>query len=352
MIKRNYLISMVMLIPMVCYLQTNTFPSSGNVGVGTTNPDGKLEIYGAQHNTTNLILSANYQNSYRWRFKTNDRGHAIDLDISTSDANDVEETTLKLSHTKTPRPEFQLINNSIVVNDGMVGMGTESPRAKLDVIGGIRTRSLTVDDPLRATDWNELWQSGFYESYEALNAPEPYNWFWGITMNHSTNGPDYRYSGQIAVKNAPNQPVMYFRSTNKEGEGTWAKVLNNMGNQAINGKLEAKEIKVTTTPTADFVFEADYNLPGLDFIESYVKEHKHLPEIASAKEMEQDGVNVGEFQIKLLQKIEELTLYTIRQEKKLKEYKTLESKYTMLQEKMTAMEQLMNQLLEKENQKP
>nr|WP_050022427.1 hypothetical protein [Chryseobacterium sp. P1-3] len=45
---------------------------------------------------------------------------------------------------------------------------------------------------------------------------------------------------------------------------------------------------------------------------------KHLPEIASAKEMEKEGVNIGEFQIKLLQKIEELTLYTIELNKKVK----------------------------------
>lgn len=95
------------------------------------------------------------------------------------------------------------------------------------------------------------------------------------------------------------------------------------GNAMVQGKLEAKEIKVTLTPTADFVFEEKYNLPKLEDVEKHIKEKKHLPEIASAKEMEKNGVNVGEFQIKLLQKIEELTLYTIKQNKRIKE---LESK--------------------------
>ncbi|WP_426475645.1 hypothetical protein [Chryseobacterium balustinum] len=53
-------------------------------------------------------------------------------------------------------------------------------------------------------------------------------------------------------------------------------------------------------------------------MEKHIKEKKHLPEIASAKQMEKEGVNVGEFQIKLLQKIEELTLYTIEQNKRIK----------------------------------
>ncbi|WP_426475644.1 hypothetical protein [Chryseobacterium balustinum] len=89
-------------------------------------------------------------------------------------------------------------------------------------------------------------------------------------------------------------------------------------NMKIDAKLEAKEIKVTLTPTADFVFAEDYDLPKLEDVEKHIKEKKHLPEIASAKQMEKEGVNVGEFQIKLLQKIEELTLYTIEQNKELK----------------------------------
>jgi len=90
-------------------------------------------------------------------------------------------------------------------------------------------------------------------------------------------------------------------------------------NVKVEAKFEAKEIKVTLTPTADFVFEESYNLPKLEDVEKHIKEKKHLPEIASAKEMEKEGVNVGEFQIKLLQKIEELTLYTIEQNKLIKE---------------------------------
>lgn len=95
--------------------------------------------------------------------------------------------------------------------------------------------------------------------------------------------------------------------------------LSDDGDMAVFGKFEAKEVKVTTTPTADFVFAEDYNLPKLEDVEKHIKENKHLPEIASAKEMEKEGVNVGEFQIKLLQKIEELTLYSIEQNKNLKE---------------------------------
>ena len=112
--------------------------------------------------------------------------------------------------------------------------------------------------------------------------------------------------------------------------------ISHTGNAALHGKFEAKEIKVSLTPTADFVFENDYNLPTLEFIENFIKEKKHLPEIASAKEMEKNGVNIGPFQIQLLQKIEELTLYTIQQEKKIKEQA----------DKIENLESLNNKLLE------
>lgn len=120
----------------------------------------------------------------------------------------------------------------------------------------------------------------------------------------------------------------------------------NTGNVAIQNKFEAKEVKVTQTPTADFVFEKEYNLPKLEEIEKFIKEKKHLPEIASAKEMEKEGVNVGEFQIKLLQKIEELTLYSIEQNKKIKELQqenlTLKSQSEEIKDLKKQVQQLLS----------
>jgi len=85
---------------------------------------------------------------------------------------------------------------------------------------------------------------------------------------------------------------------------------------AVNGKIRAKEIKVETG-WSDFVFFDDYKLPTLREVENHIKENGHLKDIPSAKEVEENGVFLGEMDSKLLQKIEELTLYTIQQEKKL-----------------------------------
>jgi hypothetical protein len=67
----------------------------------------------------------------------------------------------------------------------------------------------------------------------------------------------------------------------------------------------------------DYVFEEDYDLPSLSSVESYVKENKHLPEIPSAREIAEQGLNLGEMNLRLLKKIEELTLHMIEMEKKI-----------------------------------
>ena len=67
------------------------------------------------------------------------------------------------------------------------------------------------------------------------------------------------------------------------------------------------------------MFDDTYHLRPLDEVSCYISENKHLPEIQSADEMLENGICVDRFQIQLLQKIEELTLYIIKQEERIKE---------------------------------
>ncbi len=106
-----------------------------------------------------------------------------------------------------------------------------------------------------------------------------------------------------------------------EGGTRIASTLEIADNTSVNGQIQAKSIKVTNSPTADFVFEKAYKLPQLSTVEKFIQENKHLPEVQSAKDMTENGVVLEEFQIKLLQKIEELTLYTIQQDKQIKALK-------------------------------
>nr|WP_299173434.1 hypothetical protein [uncultured Allomuricauda sp.] len=94
---------------------------------------------------------------------------------------------------------------------------------------------------------------------------------------------------------------------------------------AVNGKIRAKEIKVETS-WSDFVFYDDYILPTLQEVENHIKEKGHLKNIPSAKEVQENGIFLGEMDSKLLQKIEELTLYTIQQQKEIERLKLIEER--------------------------
>ena len=84
-----------------------------------------------------------------------------------------------------------------------------------------------------------------------------------------------------------------------------------------DGYIYGRELNVQVGPFPDYVFQTEYDLMPLSELETYVKKNSHLPEIPSAKEVEENGMNVGEMNTLLLKKVEELTLYLIEQEKQL-----------------------------------
>ncbi|TAJ09146.1 hypothetical protein DMA11_20625 [Marinilabiliaceae bacterium JC017] len=86
----------------------------------------------------------------------------------------------------------------------------------------------------------------------------------------------------------------------------------------VDGVVRATAIKIKAH-TADFVFDDNYVLRPLNEVDQFIAENNHLPDIPSAAQMEEDGVNMAEMNKLLLQKIEELTLYMINQEKRIKE---------------------------------
>ena len=86
---------------------------------------------------------------------------------------------------------------------------------------------------------------------------------------------------------------------------------------AVNGKIRAQEIKVEAANWPDYVFAKDYSLLSLKETESHIREKGHLPGIPSAEEAKANGIDLGKMNAKLLQKIEELTIYLIQQQKEI-----------------------------------
>ena len=85
----------------------------------------------------------------------------------------------------------------------------------------------------------------------------------------------------------------------------------------VDGRIKAEEIHMDVVTPADYVFDEDYDLMSLDALKAFVQHHGHLPGIALGAQMEAEGVSVGRMQTRLLEKVEELMLYTIDQHRTL-----------------------------------
>ena len=113
---------------------------------------------------------------------------------------------------------------------------------------------------------------------------------------------------------------MVFNPFGSVGIGTTATGSHKL---AVEGSIGAREIKVEASGWSDFVFENNYELRTLEEVEEHIAEKGHLPEIPSEAEVTENGINLGEMNAKLLQKIEELTLYLIEQNKENQEQRKL-----------------------------
>ncbi|GAA4163216.1 hypothetical protein GCM10022217_31920 [Chryseobacterium ginsenosidimutans] len=144
---------------------------------------------------------------------------------------------------------------------------------------------------------------------------------WGDDSGNKTHQLNFNDGGVFYRNALPSDPQW----------GSWSKLIMQAsdGTVRVDGKIIAKEIEVKLDVWADYVFQKyysgnsilkpEYTMPTLEDVEKFTKENNHLPNVPSAKEIQEKGLNVGEMSNLLLQKIEELTLYTIEQNKAIKE---------------------------------
>ena len=112
----------------------------------------------------------------------------------------------------------------------------------------------------------------------------------------------------------------------------------------VNGNIKADAFVAPSKTYADYVFDTTYRLPTLQSVDAYIKQNHHLPEVPSEADVK-DGINLGEHQVILLKKVEELTLYAIDQNEKIQQ---LEQKMADL---MEVNNKLQAALLNKSNNK-
>jgi hypothetical protein len=225
-------------------------------------------------------------------------------------------------------------NNGLDINysTGNVSIGTSTSGAKLSIVGPSTSYPNNQALSIKAAG-----ESPIFRDHVVIDSD-------------ATNGYGIAFAGQ-----GHHRAGIYAKNTggtsNSKGELTlWTRsngaILMNGGNVGIgtptpdaklsvNGKIHAKEVKVDLTGWPDYVFTNNYKLPTLASVEKHIKEKGHLQNIPSAKEVSKNGIELGEMNKKLLQKIEELTLYTIQQDKNSKK---LLSKIEKLESRMQRLE--------------
>ena len=115
----------------------------------------------------------------------------------------------------------------------------------------------------------------------------------------------------------------------------------------VKGGILTEEVRVRTG-WADYVFADDYNLKPLSEVESFIKENKHLPNVPSSKQVEKEGISLGNIAKIQQEKIEELTLYTIEQDKKIEsQQKELEKENNLLKSLLERVSKLEEEIKNK-----
>ncbi len=203
-----------------------------------------------------------------------------------------------------------------VSHNGNVGIGKSNPAHKLDVIGQI----------------NVSGQSGGYTT--------------GDTPKLSFGSADTEFSefslpfgGPLEYKTYHGHIFKTYAGSSVARERMRIDINGNVGigtslpteKLAVNGKIRAQEIKVENANWPDFVFAKSFKLPTLQETEKHIKEKGHLPGIPSAEEVKTNGVDLGEMNAKLLQKIEELTLHLIEKDKQITELQKLAERVRALE---------------------
>jgi hypothetical protein len=257
---------------------------SGNVGIGTTSPNYKLVV--------NDI--------------SNDGHGYLGFSYSTTDAFKIgrNNTTGNLDFTSLNGTN----NYGYIFLNGNVGIGTTTPIGKFDLRGNafIGTSDLAI---------------GAAGSFVQIDQG-------ASTGNTYTQIRAYSNGGTVTNN------LILQNSGGKVGIGT------TIPDQllTVKGTIHSQEVKVDlSVPGPDYVFEPTYKLPSLAEVKAFINKNHHLSEIPSAAEMAKNGLDLGDMNVKLLKKVEELTLHLIDKEEELKDQR----------EKLNKMQLQINALIEK-----
>jgi len=297
--------------------QSTIYGLSTNIGIGVTSPQTKLHINGG--------------------IRGNQAGGSLRVD-GTFGYIDVGAKNGGWAHIYTDMPKvifnkdvytttnaFSSYNNNLILktagtqrltitNDGgNVGVGITDPQTKLHINGGIRGNqaggSLRVDGTFGYIDVgakNAAWAHIYTDMPKIIFNKDVYT-----TTNAFSS-----YNNDLILKTEGVERLRILDTDGTVGIGT----TNTRGYKlAVNGNIRAQEIVVEASPWPDYVFKKEYELPTLEKIEKFIEANGHLPNIPTEEVVVEKGIQLGTMNAKLLEKVEELTLYLIQQNKEIQQ---------------------------------
>jgi hypothetical protein len=309
-----------------------TIRGNGRIGINNTNPEAKLDITGGNWN-----LEAGEPGDLRIGTAT----HNLRIGVATGGGGAGIARIFAGGGANTLFFGTNDERRMVITSGGNIGIGTDNPGNKLRVNGSpsstqhvfSASSNYSGNVHIRSIEGFSLPADGYgYGGYFEGG----YGGTIGIARGGNYTGTVYGVQGHATGAGVGTRVGTYGTATG--GTTNWAGYFDNgnvyMRNDlrigsgaiagaagykvAIDGKMIVEEVRVKLSQNwPDYVFASDYDLTPLDEVEMHIQEHQHLPGIPSAAQVETEGQLVGQMQVKMMEKIEELTLYIIDLNKRL-----------------------------------
>jgi hypothetical protein len=328
--------------------QDNTLPQTGNVGVGTLNPTARLNVNGSVKIDSSLVIndSLRVNKTIRVMDKVYIEGKTVMGDNAVVKQNfkvlgnsNFEGNITVDGNFKLPNVEALSDNNISQGNFDFLLLNSNGVAKKGDLeelakkVGTIIYTPSIPEEPATfcyLPGFNPTWSNGINKLYTAcpevnvgIRTAEPLfpldvrgaGYFsGGIRIGAYENIQTYvpAYIECYNISEHSTRDWIRLKTTENSNISTVFLVNNDGGLYCTSARVRLKE----EIPVPDFVFKPDYELMPLSEVKKFVQTNSHLPNIPSEKEIREDGLSLEEMQLKLLQKVEELTLYVIELDEK------------------------------------
>ncbi|WP_343634665.1 hypothetical protein [Fluviicola sp.] len=314
--KKSLLLLLLVIAGTTPYFsQTNSLPTTGNVGIGTTAPDQKLTVRGSARIDSMLVVKDSIVVNKTATIKSDLKvvGNAnLKNDLRVGGSTTLIGTTI----IKEGDLKIRSLGDSTLPGDGVLLVNANG---KLKNGGELKSLVYSESTYVPCKDDNEgnttpaspVWLNGPGKLYTSRHCVPD------ILVGIDQNNPESKLHISINA-DKDTHPIIVDKKMTGTTERYKLMQLDN------TGLLYAREIKVNLNQLwPDYVFAENYELMPLEELKEYIAENNHLPNVPSASEMEEEGVNVAKSNVMLMEKVEELTLYLLQMKEQLEEQKRL-----------------------------